>query len=135
MAHLGFGNMCGTTSKAVDALLTKQRDGTMVRNVGGGYQIVRVMEDSPLLPAVIDVIARGECGGETTAPDPLLDWVYEPRCEDEVYAPLSQPPSKDRTAWFRWMATYGVFFGVARGGCYALIAGGNVYYMTFRKFN
>ena len=70
---------------------------------------------------MIDVIARSECGSTTTAPDPLLDWVYEPRHAEQVYGPLAAPPSKDRAAWFKWMATYSVLFGVARNGCYALV--------------
>lgn len=120
MAHLGFGNTCGSTSKAVDALFTKQRDGTMERDIGGGFSVVRVTEDSPLLPAVIDVIARSECGSTTTAPDPLLDWVYSPRTEG-VYGPLPVAPSSDRVEWFRWISTYSVLFGNARNGTYALV--------------
>ena len=120
MAHLGFGNTCGSTSSAVDALFTRQPDGSMARDVGGGLKVVRVTEDSPLLPAAIDVIARSECGSTTTAPDPLLDWVYSPRTEG-VCTPLSQPPSKDRVAWFRWMATYSAYFGMGRNGFYALV--------------
>jgi len=120
MAHLGFGNTCGSTTPAVDALFTKGKNGSMERDVGGGYSVVRVTEDSPLLPAVIDVIARSECGSTSTAPDPLLDWVYKPRSEG-VYGPLSASPSSHREAWFRWMSTYSVYFGIARNGTYALV--------------
>ena len=68
MAHLGLGNLCGSTTAAVDALFTKQSDNSLARDVGGGLSVVRVTEDSPLLPAVIDVIARSECGTTDTPP-------------------------------------------------------------------
>jgi len=120
MAHLGFGNTCGSTSAAVDALFTRQPNGAMERDVGGGFKVVRVTEDSRLLPAAIDVIARSECGSTTTAPDPLLDWVYSPRTEG-VFTPLPERPSSHREGWFRWMATYSAYFGIARNGLYALV--------------
>jgi len=121
MAHLGFGNTCGSASAAVDALFTRnKKSGAFERDIGDGLCVVRVTEDSPLLPAVIDIIARSECGSTTTAPDPLLDWVYAPRKED-VYEPLETEPSKDRQDWFRWFATYSVYFGIARNGTYALV--------------
>ena len=120
MAHLGFGNTCGSASAAVDALFTKQKNGFMMRDVGGGFSVVRVGEGSSLIPAVIDIIGRSECGSTTTAPDPLLDWVYSPRT-DGVYGPLAAAPSQHRSNWFKWFATYSVYFGIARNGTYALV--------------
>merc|ERR1711959_34657 len=120
MAHLGFGNTCGTTSAAVDALFTRQPNGSIERDLGDRFKVVRITEDSPLLAAAIDVIARSECGSSTTAPDPLLDWVYSPRTE-RVFGALDAAPSPHRQRWFRWMATYAAHFGIARNGLYALV--------------
>lgn len=119
MSHLGFGNTCGSASAAVDALFTKKRNGDGERDIGGGFTVVRLGEDSPLIKATVDVIARSECGSTTTAPDPLLDWVYKPRTEG-VFAPLPSC-SEHRVSWFRWLAEYSVRFGIMRNGAYALV--------------
>lgn len=120
MAHLGFGNTCGSTSCAVSALFTKTRTGDGHREIGGGFTVVQLSEGSPLIPAVVDVIGRSECGSTATAPDPLLDWVYKPRTEG-VFTPLLESPSPHRQSWFRWLAEYSVHFGIARNGTYALV--------------
>jgi len=120
MSHLGFGNTCGSTSQAVDALFTRSKTGDGLRDIGGGFTVVQLSEGSPLIPAVVNVIGRSECGTTDTAPDPLLDWVYKPRTED-VFAPLAASPSDHRNAWFKWLAEYSVHFGIARNGAYALI--------------
>lgn len=77
-------------------------------------------EASPFLPEVIDVISRSECGTTSTAPDPLLDWVYDGPTEGAC-APLSTEPSPHRQAWFRWLTTYLVYFGINRQSLYALV--------------
>ena len=120
MAHLGFGSTCGSTSAAVDALFTRHHDGSLQRSLGDSLKVVRVTEDSPLLPAAIQVIADAECGNSTAAPDPLLDWVYAPRTQG-VFTPLAEPPSSHRARWFLWMATYAAHFGIARNSMYALV--------------
>ena len=80
MSHLGFMDTYGTSSKAVDVLYTRQKNNTKVCELNGDdgkFLVARIdHEESPLLPAVVDVIARGECGSTSTAPDPMLDWVY-----------------------------------------------------------
>lgn len=119
MAHLGFSDCWGSTSSAVDALFTQQNNGSLERAVGD-FRVVRVDEASPLLPEVIDVITRSECVTTTTAPDPLLDWVYSARTQG-VCGPLPKSPSSERVAWFRWLSTYCVHFAISRGGLYALV--------------
>jgi len=91
-----------------------------MRDIGGGFTVVQISENSPLISVVVDVIARSECGSMQTAPDPLLDWVYKPR-SDGVCAPLHEAPSPHRQNWFRWLAEYSVYFGIARKGTYALV--------------
>jgi len=113
--NLGFADPYGTTSRAVDALFTRG-----ACDLGNGRIIVRVGDDA-LLPAVIDCLTRGECGTTSTAPDPLLDWVYEPRASGDVYRPLVAPPSPRRLQWFRWLMSYSAYFALARNGLYALV--------------
>ena len=113
---LGFADPYGSTSHAVDALFT---DGK--RAASNGMVVVRVGPTSPLLTEVIDVLGRGECGTGSTAPDPLLDWVFAGTDAQSMCKPLSSPPDKDRVAWFRWMAHYCAAFAMARGGLYALV--------------
>lgn len=77
-------------------------------------------EDHRLLPEVIEVIARSECGTVNTPPDALLDWVYAAR-EHNVFGPLPTAPDAARLAWFRWLTAYCVHFGLKRGSVYALV--------------
>lgn len=125
MSHLGFMDTYGTSSKAVDALFTRQKNNTMVCELNdddGKFLVARIdHEESPLLPAVVGVIARGECGSTSTAPDPMLDWVYCAR-KDSVCEPLPEPPSKHRVEWFKWLSHYLCLFGAHRNALYALIA-------------
>ena len=114
--NLGFADPYGTTSRLVDSLFTRG-----ARDVGNGLLVVRVGEDDGMLSATIDCLAKGECGTTSTAPDPLLDWVYEPRAAEEVYGPLTAPPSRHRLGWFRWLMSYSAYFAVARNGLYALV--------------
>jgi GNAT superfamily N-acetyltransferase len=117
--NLGFADPYGSTSKAVDALFAGEAGS---RELGGGLRAVRVGDgDERLLSAVIDCLAAGECGTTSTAPDPLLDWVYEPRAASEVYKPLAAAPSAHRLRWFRWLTSYSAYFALARGGLYALV--------------
>jgi GNAT superfamily N-acetyltransferase len=113
--NLGFADPYGTTTSAVDALFTRG-----ARDLGNGLLVVRVGDDR-LLPAVIDCLAKGECGTTSTAPDPLLDWVYEPRASEEVYNPLAAPPTSHRLKWFNWLMSYSAYFALARNGLYALV--------------
>lgn len=114
---LGFADPYGTTSHAVNALF---KGGT--RDLGNGLRVVRVGSgDDRLLSAVIDCLTRGECGTTTSAPDPLLDWVYKPREAKDVYKPLTTPPSPHRLKWFRWLMSYSAYFAQARNGLYALV--------------
>ena len=113
--NLGFADPYGTTSRAVDALFTQG-----ARDLGNGFLVVRVGDDA-LLEATIDCLTRGECGTTSTAPDPLLDWVYAPRTEGEVYGPLAAPPSEHRLGWFKWLMAYSAYFALARNGLYALV--------------
>ena len=119
MSHLGLTDCWGTNSSAVDKLFTSQSNGTMER-VEGKYRVVRVTEHSAMRKDVVDVLARGECGTSSTAPDPLLDWVYGNRAED-VYKPLPAEPTAHRLGWFRFLADFMVQFGCLRGGTYALV--------------
>ena len=113
--NLGFADPYGSTSKAVNALFTAGE-----RRASNRMVIVRVGADSPFLDETLEVLGRGECGTTSTAPDPLLDWVYSGNVESNC-RPLGSPPSKGRKAWFRWMATYCAYFALARGGLYALV--------------
>ena len=108
--NLGFADPYGTTSRAVDALFTQG-----ARDLGNGFLVVRVGDDA-LLEATIDCLTRGECGTTSTAPDPLLDWVYAPRAEGEVYGPLAAPPSEHRLGGFRWLSSYSAYCALARNG-------------------
>ena len=117
--NLGFADPYGTTSRAVDILFTQG-----ACDLGNGLRVVRVGEDR-LLPAVIDCLTKGECGTTSTAPDPLLDWVYEPRASESVYKPLAAPPSQHRLQWFRWLMSYSAYFALARNGLYALVDAAN----------
>ena len=122
MSHLGFGgDLWGRCSRKVDALFTRGPKGFMERDLGGGFVVVRVDENSPLTLEVIDVIARGECGTTKTAPDPLLDWVFNGVRQSGTFGPLPEAPSAERKTWFRWLITYTIHFGINRGGCYALL--------------
>lgn len=114
--NLGFADPYGTTSRAVDALFTGG-----ARDLGGGLRVVRVGDGDRLLAATIHCLAAGECGTTSTAPDPLLDWVYEPRDASDVYKPLAAPPSAHRLQWFRWLISYSAYFALARNGLYALV--------------
>ena len=113
--NLGFADPYGTTSRAVDALFTGG-----ARDLGNGLRAVRVGDDR-LLPAVIECLTAGECGTSSTAPDPLLDWVYKPREAAEVYQPLAGAPSQHRLQWFRWLVSYSAYFALARNGLYAVV--------------
>lgn len=122
MSHLGLSDTHGSTSAAVNALFTLQ-NGLSVRS-SGGHKVVRISSmDHPLVPRVIDVLSRGECGTKMTAPDPLLDWVYTepPSLNQQSCAPLNENPTSHRLAWFKWLAEFSLQFGVARGGAYALL--------------
>lgn len=114
--NLGFADPYGTTSRAVDALFTRG-----ICDLGNGLRVVRVSDGDQLLPAVIECLAQGECGSTSTAPDPLLDWVYKPRAAEEVYRPLIAPPSPHRLRWFHWLMSYSAYFAIARNGLYALV--------------
>lgn len=113
---LGFVDPYGSTTKAVDSLFTQNK-----RTASNGMVVVRVGHESPLLRETIEVLGRGECGTNATAPDPLLDWVYAGTDAQSLCKPLSCPPSAHRLAWFRWMAHYCAAFAFARGGLYALV--------------
>ena len=65
----------------------------MERDLGGNFIAVHVHETSSLLPQVIDVIARGDCGTTMTAPDPLLDWVYHGVREQGTFDKLPEEPT------------------------------------------
>ena len=115
--NLGFADPYGTTSGAVDALFTKG-----IRELGNGLRVIRVGDgDEQLLAAVIECLTTSECGTTSTAPDPLLDWVYQPRDASAVYKPLAAPPSPHRLQWFRWLVSYSAYFALARNGLYALV--------------
>lgn len=115
---LGFADPYGSTSAAVDALFIRGR-----RDLPDGRVVLRVSDDDEgLLEATIDCLARSECGTVSTAPDPLLDWVYAPRKASEVYQPLGAPPPPHRLRWFRWLVAYSAYFALARNGLYALVS-------------
>jgi len=110
----------GSTSAAVDALFSRTSSGSLELDAGE-FRVVKLCgEDHSLLPEVIEVIARSECGTTTTQPDALLDWVYAAR-EHNVFGPLSTAPDAAREAWFRWLTAYCVHFGLKRGSVYALV--------------
>jgi len=122
MSHLGFTDSYGSSSKAVDSLFIRNSSGTYTRDVGGNFVVLRVdNESSGYFEASVDVISRGECGTTSTAPDPLLDWVYCGRTEKDICKPLPEPPSTHRKKWFRWLAHYLCLFGVNRNSLYALV--------------
>ena len=121
MSHLGFTDSYGSSSKAVDTLFTKNKNGTYVREAGNNFVIVRVdSEASGYFAGAVDVISRGECGTAETAPDPLLDWAYCGRTKN-VCKPLPEAPSKHREKWFRWLSHYLCLFGINRKSLYALV--------------
>ena len=93
MSHLGFTDSYGSSSKAVDTLFIRNKNGTYVREVGNNFVVVRVdSEASGYFEGAVDVISRGECGTTETAPDPLLDWAYCGRTEN-ICEPLPEAPS------------------------------------------
>ena len=96
----------GKTSSKVDALFKRGSSGYLERDLGD-FVVARVGEhNSQLQKQVVDVLSRGECGDESHAPDPLLDWCYYVRTKG-VYGPLAEAPSQHRQDWFRWMAEVG----------------------------
>ena len=96
----------GKTTSKVDALFKRGNSGYLEHDLGD-FVAVRVAEhSSQLQKQVIDVLARGECGDESHAPDPLLDWCYYVRTKG-VYGPLAEAPTQHRQDWFRWMAEVG----------------------------
>jgi len=93
----------------------------MIRDIGGKFIVVHVDEKSKLVEECIDVISRGQCGSTKTAPDPLLDWVYQGTRGKNTFGPLEKAPSSERLAWFRWLTTFVLYAGLSRGGVYALV--------------
>ena len=121
MSHLGFTDSYGSSSKAVDTLFIRNKNGTYVREVGNNFVVVRVdSEASGYFEGAVDVISRGECGTTETAPDPLLDWAYCGRTEN-ICEPLPEAPSNHRNKWFRWLSHYLCLFGINRKSLYALV--------------
>ena len=116
MSHLGLSDPWGTATPAVARLFPRG----VRRLAGGKHCVYKVHEKSTLLPQVIDVLARAECGTTKTAPDPILDWVYAGD-HDRVCAPLAAPPSPHRAAWFKWLCHFYTLFGCSRDGTYALV--------------
>lgn len=121
MSHFGLSDCIGGRSKKVDALFKRGSSGHMEHDLDENFFVVRIHENSPLEFAAIDVMVRGECGTTKTAPDPLLDWVYNGVREHGTYLPLPEEPTASRLAWFLWLMTYTMGFGIRRGGSYALI--------------
>ena len=70
--NLGFADPYGTTSRAVDALFTRD-----ARELGNGLCVVRVGNGDQRLEAPVS--SDRVFGTTLTAPDPLLDWDYQPR--------------------------------------------------------
>ena len=58
--NLGFVDPYGSTSKAVDALFTKGKGGSLVREASNGMLVVRVTAESPFLPEALEILGRGE---------------------------------------------------------------------------
>ena len=119
MSHLGLADNWGKCSKAVDALFTWNTTTKCMERDYGKYTVVQVF--GKYLGEVIDVIGRGECGSTKTAPDPMLDWVYNGVREKGTFGVLPEEPTPYRQAWFTWMAEYTAYFGCSRGGTYALV--------------
>ena len=120
MSHLGLSDCWGKTSTAVDGLFTASGKGYMERDLGDGFSVMRVTSGSKLYKKTVDCIASGECGSTTTAPDPLIDWVYTKRSEG-ICEPLVADSSSHRREWFQFFAAFLVDFGIKRGGTYALV--------------
>ncbi|GMH84624.1 hypothetical protein TL16_g09979 [Triparma laevis f. inornata] len=116
-SNLGFANPYGSTSSKVNQLFKSKNQ----RKATNGMLIQRVPPESPLFVETVQVLGKGECGSEKTAPDPLLDWVFAGTEKQAGCKPLGSKPSEYRREWFKWMASYCAWFSVARGGLYALV--------------
>ena len=115
MSHMGFSDACGSSSTNVDALFDEKGEHDL-----GDFTVTKINDtENPLYLKVIEILAQSECGSSTTAPDPLLDWCYSPRTDD-VFLPLSESPSSERIAWFRWLMEYLALFAINRKSLYAL---------------
>ena len=85
------------------------------------HSVVRVLDDTDARFAeTVDVIARSLCGTATAAPDPVNDWVYAARTE-KFGEPLPEAPTELRSAWFVWFTKFCMYWGLERGGVYALV--------------
>ena len=74
-----------------------------------------------------DLIAESFCGTTTTAPEPVLAWIFDHGDGsfelDAGTTPaevLKQDPSEERKAYFKWLAYFCIHQSLRHGGCYAL---------------
>ena len=108
MSHLGFADPWGECSQKVFSLFKRGPLGLPEYDLGGNFTVVHISKrgGAQVLSQAVDVVARGECGSAQTAPDPLLDWVYEGLRDQGTFEKLPQEPSKDRQAFFWWLSDY-----------------------------
>ena len=93
--------------------------------------IVRVNEESgkEFIDEFIDVVARGLCGTTSTNPEPSLGYIVEDTVSKEQVelnktqhtCPLKEPPSEERQAIFKFIASFGFYATARHGGCYAMV--------------
>jgi hypothetical protein len=97
--NLGFSDPYGSTSSRVDSLFSRSNS----RPASNGMTVHRVGMDSPFFLKTMECLGKGECGTDSTSPDPLLDWVLTGNTDTNC-KPLKDPPEKYRQEWFLWMA-------------------------------
>ena len=66
----------------------------------------------------VDMLARAFCGSTTSAPCPILSWVYTGTLQ---LGPLASAPNEERIEWFKYNMGFCAHTCVGRGGLYALV--------------
>lgn len=88
-------------------------------DAGEQFEVVKVDSEAHAhWDAAVEVLARAFCGTESTAPDPVVSWVYGGATE---LGPLSAAPSELRAGWFKWFLSLCAHICLNVGGLYALV--------------
>ena len=68
--------------------------------------------------ATVDVLVSAFCGSTTSAPCPIMSWVYTGTSQ---LGPLASAPNEQRVSWFKYNMGFSALICQGRGGLYALV--------------
>jgi len=99
------------------------------------YGIEHLDPRKPVDPTIheefINVIATSFCGTTTTSPEAIISWSYSVDSSGiEPAKPLTNEPSPERQAYFKWVGGYIFHAGFRHGGCFALREAGKLVAVT-----